>query len=115
MFDRAEPIHRFDAQVAELNDTSDPPEEIDFSDPFGYNHNFYNGDGDDHYQDAIAYFGEGAFWYDLSENTAGIPSWGGLPCGRITVDKVAFYGEKQLLVRDPDGYSLCFQSPAERA
>jgi uncharacterized glyoxalase superfamily protein PhnB len=29
--------------------------------------------------------------------------------------EVAFYGEKQLSLRDPGGYSLCFQSPAERA
>lgn len=26
--------------------------------------------------------------------------------------KVAFYGEKQLSLQDPGGYSLCFQSPA---
>jgi uncharacterized glyoxalase superfamily protein PhnB len=26
--------------------------------------------------------------------------------------EVAHYGEKQMSVRDPDGYSLCFQSPA---
>lgn len=25
--------------------------------------------------------------------------------------EVAFYGQKQLSLRDPDGYSLCFQSP----
>jgi TPR repeat protein len=29
-------------------------------------------------------------------------------------NEVAFYGEKQLSLRDPDGYSLCFQSPATR-
>lgn len=28
--------------------------------------------------------------------------------------KVAPYGMKQLYVRDPDGYVLCFQSPAEQ-
>jgi uncharacterized glyoxalase superfamily protein PhnB len=32
----------------------------------------------------------------------------------VNLPKVAFYGEKQLSLRDPDGYSLCFQSPATR-
>jgi catechol 2,3-dioxygenase-like lactoylglutathione lyase family enzyme len=27
--------------------------------------------------------------------------------------KVAYYGMNQLYVRDPDGYTLCFQAPAE--
>ncbi len=31
----------------------------------------------------------------------------------LTLDppKVAFYGMKQLFVKDPDGYELCFQNP----
>jgi uncharacterized glyoxalase superfamily protein PhnB len=32
----------------------------------------------------------------------------------VNVPRVVFYGEKQLSLRDPDGYSLCFQSPAAR-
>jgi uncharacterized glyoxalase superfamily protein PhnB len=30
----------------------------------------------------------------------------------VNPPKVAFYGQKQLSLRAPDGYSLCFQSPA---
>ena len=33
----------------------------------------------------------------------------------VSPPEVAFYGEKQLSLRDPGGYSLCFQSPAEPA
>lgn len=32
---------------------------------------------------------------------------------RLPVPEVAFYGMKQLEFTDPDGYQLCFQSPAE--
>jgi len=32
----------------------------------------------------------------------------------VNLLKVAFYGEKQLSLRDPDGYRLCFQRPAAR-
>jgi hypothetical protein len=27
--------------------------------------------------------------------------------------QIVFYGMKQVLVKDPDGYELCFESPAE--
>jgi glyoxylase I family protein len=30
----------------------------------------------------------------------------------VNLPQVVFYGEKQLSLRDPDGYGLCFQSPA---
>jgi glyoxylase I family protein len=33
---------------------------------------------------------------------------------RVEKPKVAQYGMKQLSFRDPDGYGLCFQWPAER-
>jgi uncharacterized glyoxalase superfamily protein PhnB len=33
----------------------------------------------------------------------------------VNPPKAAFYGEKQLSLRDPGGYSLCFQSPVARA
>ena len=29
--------------------------------------------------------------------------------------EVAFYGMKQIFLKDPDGYELCFESPTERA
>ena len=34
---------------------------------------------------------------------------------RIAPPKIAFYGMKQLFLKDPDGYELCFQNPTERA
>ncbi len=30
---------------------------------------------------------------------------------RIEPPKIAFYGIKQIIVPDPDGYSVCFESP----
>jgi len=32
----------------------------------------------------------------------------------VNPPKVAYYGERQLSVRDPAGYRLCFQSPAQK-
>ena len=32
-------------------------------------------------------------------------------CLAVNPPEVAFYGQRQLSLRDPDGYSLCFQSP----
>src|SRR5205807_2372828 len=60
--------------VADQNDSDGIPE-WDPTDPIGYRNNFYNGDTDDRYPDGITYFGEGAFWYDLSQDTSGIPSF----------------------------------------
>jgi glyoxylase I family protein len=39
-----------------------------------------------------------------------------LSANGVTVDppKVAFYGMKQLFLKDPDGYALCFQNPVEQ-
>src|SRR5262245_23270417 len=37
-------------------------------------------------------------------------------CGRglqLNAPEVAFYGMKQLFLKDPDGYELCFESPTE--
>lgn len=31
---------------------------------------------------------------------------------QIVPPKIAFYGMKQVFLRDPDGYELCFQSPS---
>jgi glyoxylase I family protein len=34
---------------------------------------------------------------------------------RVDPPQIAFYGMKQLFVKDPDGYELCFESPTEGA